>query len=371
MAPPFPQGSQEGFCVQIGRLEKPPGYEGPSGPVPEAAEEEGDCHKQQFFPQALPVAPQGDVDVFPEPAGEGDVPAPPELRQGGGKIGGLEVYHQIDPHGLGTAPGDVGIAAEVAVNLDGKGGGGQEERAAGVGGGVFIHRIHQEGCETIRNNQFFEKAPGHQLQAVSGAVIGEGPLLPQLGQQAGGLFDWPRHQLGEEGDEQGESSEIPLRRHFPPVDVNGVAECLEGIKGNTHRQDDIQDREGEGDGNGPAQVGQGLAEEIHVFEEEQQAQVHGQAHGQYGPGGPPGLPPLFNPQAAEVVHQGGEQQEDDELRLPAHVKIPTGCQQHELSEPEGQYVIEKENAGKENEEPEGIEQHEKTPSFGREYAWQS
>jgi hypothetical protein len=55
------------------------------------------------------------------------VPAPPEVLDVGGEVGALEVDHQIEAHHAGSANGDVGVAGEVAVDLDREEQGGDDQ----------------------------------------------------------------------------------------------------------------------------------------------------------------------------------------------------------------------------------------------------
>src|SRR5207302_1530265 len=80
--------------------------------------------------RAAAVAAQGDVDVVAEPARQRDVPAPPELDQVAGEVGAGEVPHEPEAEELGGAAGDVGVGAEVAVDLEGEADGGEDELAA-------------------------------------------------------------------------------------------------------------------------------------------------------------------------------------------------------------------------------------------------
>ena len=75
---------------------EPPEVEVPAGPVPEARErpDDEDIHALADLPAA--VAAQGDVDVIPEPGGQGDVPAPPELGHALGDIGVIEVDAELE-----------------------------------------------------------------------------------------------------------------------------------------------------------------------------------------------------------------------------------------------------------------------------------
>lgn len=69
----------------------------------------------------------------------------------------FEVYHQVHAHGLRAAPGNVGIAAEVAVDLNGKGRYRDEKGPAGITGRVFKDWVHQQRRQPVGNDQLLEK----------------------------------------------------------------------------------------------------------------------------------------------------------------------------------------------------------------------
>ena len=52
----------------------------PAGAVPEAGAEPDDQDIPKRLDRAAPVTPQGDIQVLPEPAGQGHMPPPPEFR---------------------------------------------------------------------------------------------------------------------------------------------------------------------------------------------------------------------------------------------------------------------------------------------------
>jgi acetamidase/formamidase len=64
------------------------------------------------------VAPERDVQVVTQPRRQRDVPRLPEGRDAVGQVRLAEVERQVEPQQLGAAPGDVGVAGEVAVDLD-------------------------------------------------------------------------------------------------------------------------------------------------------------------------------------------------------------------------------------------------------------
>src|SRR5215472_15061311 len=95
---------------QIRSVEGAPDDEGPVGAVPEAAQQEDDGQVEEVAAQRDPIAAQRYVDVVPEPGGERDVPAGPELGDRLGQIGSIEVLHQLDAVYTGDATGDVRVA---------------------------------------------------------------------------------------------------------------------------------------------------------------------------------------------------------------------------------------------------------------------
>ena len=60
--------------------------------MPKPGTEKHDGLMEGRAPAPLAVAAQGDVQVVPEPAGQGDVPTPPEFLDGGADIGVVEIF---------------------------------------------------------------------------------------------------------------------------------------------------------------------------------------------------------------------------------------------------------------------------------------
>ena len=65
------------------------------------------------------VAAEGDIEVILEPVAERDVPPFPESGGVGGLVGRVEVEGEVETHEHGHADGDVGIAGEVGIDLQG------------------------------------------------------------------------------------------------------------------------------------------------------------------------------------------------------------------------------------------------------------
>ena len=133
-----------------------PDDERPRGAMPEAAEDHGQ-HQVAIDPESpAAVASQRDVKVIAQPLREADVPSAPEVLGAGREIGEVEVQRELEAQALGDPSGDVGIAGEVAVDLEGE-------------------RIdRQEGRTTVESLPAPEKCVDHLRQ-----VVGDDDLLEQ------------------------------------------------------------------------------------------------------------------------------------------------------------------------------------------------
>ena len=269
-----------------------------------------------------PVAPQGDVDVVPEPGGQGDMPAPPEVRDGNRQIGAVEVLQKVEAEHTTHADGHVAVPGEVEVNLQGVGQGPQP----GHGGGG---RVGVEG------------AVGHQ-----GHGVGQDALLPKAHDQAGhavaevrpggdavvnlqghGLIadDRPGDELGEEGHVQPHIQHAALGGGFAPVDVDDVAHGLEGVEGDADGQGQLYRRHRQ------AHEPQILAHKAQIFKDEQTGQVERHRPDERRPAA--GLVRAHLP-AQQPVDQDGQHQQQHIHRLPPGVEEQGDQQQQRISVPQ-------------------------------------
>ena len=89
-------------------------------------------------PWPHPVAPQGDVDIVPEPGGQGDVPPPPEVGDGHRQVGMVKVFQEMETKHAAHADGHVTVAGEVEVDLQSVGHGPQPRHGGGEGVNQFM-----------------------------------------------------------------------------------------------------------------------------------------------------------------------------------------------------------------------------------------
>ena len=134
-----------------------------------------------------------------------------------------------------------------------------------------------------------------------------------------------------------------LRLGLAPIDIDHIAQRLEGIEGNAHRQQHIQP----GDPDGLVNPLQQSGGEIVVFENKQNAQgdEEGDADIAFLLFG---VICFFQQQGAAVADQGGGADEDHIRRVPAHVKVIAGKEQQGPAELMRQHPVKNENNRQEN-----------------------
>lgn len=253
-----------------------PGNECPVGAMPEAADQENDEGVADDLGLGATASSQGDVEIVPEPGGEGDVPSTPEFGDIAAEVGNVEVSLQADAEEFGGADGDVAIAGEIAVNLEGEEDGREQQRAAVLVLPAAEHLVYVERA-VVCDDYFLEQAPEHLAAAVHRRVVVEFARALELGQQVCGAFDGTGNELREEADEGEEGDGVACGGKFGAIDVYGVAQGLEGVEADADRQDDVQEN--------PVRIaakegpGEGCREEIVVLEYAEDEQVDGDVAG--------------------------------------------------------------------------------------------
>jgi len=213
---------------------------------------------------------------------------------------------------------------------------------------VDIHR------QPVGDDEFLEESHHHDEQAASHPFVIKVVLDEELGQEAGGTLDGACHQLREKGHVQGEIPEVPFRLLFAAVDVDGIAQCLEGVEGDAHRQQHFERRQGN-----PVEVKEELEirrEEVEIFESEKHAEIADQAHQQKECSAAGGLA-AADAEGGRVIEHRGSEQEYQVVGLPASVEVVARSEQKYPPEAEGQGKIPHHDNGEEYNEVERIKEH--------------
>ena len=340
------------FRRQQHKIVQPPADKVPVGAVPDAGQQLDDEQVEDLPPEALAVAAQGDIDILPEPAGQGHVPAAPELGDGGGDIGVVEVLGELEPHHLAHADGHHGVARKVKVQLEAVGQDAQPDQPGGGVGqphkgdrGVVRHPddVGPEGAHRVGQQDLFGQAKGedgHPLFDLGDVVA---VLVDvQLGRHVPVFDDGAGDQLGEHDHIGPEVDDVLLRRHVMAVDVDGVGKGLEGVKADAQRQDaDPLD-------GGKARPQQGVGafqHKIGVLEVEQHPQAAHQGQGQEQPPHPRPALKVGDGQAAQVVDEDQGQHHREEADLAPAVEYQAADKEDGIFGPGRRDVVGRQGKG--------------------------
>ena len=314
---------------------KSPHHKVPGCAVPETGKHPHNKNIPHMFQLGNPVASKRNVDIFPEPGTQGDMPSSPEVGNTLGNIGIIEVSHKFKAKHLSEAYCHIGVAAEVKIDLHGV------SQTADPGGehrpvtGSDSYNGIKGHTDVICQQHFFAKAPkepGHTLAEFVKTEISFHKLCINIcipDNRAGDQL-WKHGHIGSEVDK------IFLYRDLSFVYINNIGERLEGIERNTYRQRQLPV------GNIHRENGVDIVQqEAVIFKKSQDGQIH-----HYGkPETEPEklfiifLPVFMDLNSADIVkedaekHQkyvyrfapGIEDQADDEenciFQLPWHEKV--------------------------------------------------
>ena len=162
----------------VGAVEPTPHHEGPRGTVPQAAEQHGEHEVAVGGRLGAPIAPEGDVEVVPQPTRERDVPAPPEVLDGQGRVGTVEVLREADAEQQGDADRDVRVAAEVGVDLHCVAIDREEDLEAGEVAGDGEDGVDHLGAEPARDHDLLEQPRHDEEEGLGGrdaVLVGAAP----------------------------------------------------------------------------------------------------------------------------------------------------------------------------------------------------
>ena len=198
-------------------------------PVPESCQHPDDQEISYVFSCTYPVPAERNVDVFPEPAAEGNMPSAPEIRDGHSGIRVVKVFGKCKSQKPPEPDRHVRVSAEVEIELQGIGEGPRPGGECRQGGGGQGGDLGKEAAENICKKDLFgkslhkeEKTQPH-LHEIDGMVL-------QLLLDVLIAHDRPGDQLREHGDIETEVRDGALRFDFPPVHVDHIGQGLKGVK---------------------------------------------------------------------------------------------------------------------------------------------
>ena len=185
-------------------------------------------------------------------------------------------------------------------------------------------------------------------------------LLKELRHEVFAAFNGAGDKLRKKRNEQRVDAKVLLYFDIAAVYVYYIRKALEGIKRYTDREDDIQRAGMDRYADQRERLRNRLGKEVKVFEEEQYQQRYGNADGKnpfacaIGAGG------VGEQSCGKIGLQRDTGDQDDQLRIPAHVEIVAGDEQQNPAEPMRQRKIGEENNDEEDSELPGVKQHNKS-----------
>lgn len=281
--------------------------------VPDATHEEGqhvcdDGDRHAALPDGEPVKQANDrlEHVYLQKGGEGDMPPFPEIRDVGRQVRVVEVLGRAYAHHVGHADGQVAVAGEVDVDVQGVEQGGAQHgdprahvrEQCLVVGGVRQHERHDEqGFHGTQEDAAHASEQHPRVEAHAGGVYPVVEVVERI--------DGARHEGGKEeqivdiGEEVSGAQRSPAALHQPMDEAEediGEAEFFNGEKRFFHV-------------GGPELAKTLPHERIRAYGKEGDQQREGE-----GQQPAPFLP--LQEHARPVAHRGHDQQ--DEHRLRAH-----------------------------------------------------
>ena len=248
------------------------------------------------------------------------MPAPPELPDAAGDEGVVEVFLEIKAENTAQADGHVAVAAEIKVNLQRVAHCAQPGAAGGeLSGGEGKDCVRQE-AHLICDQHLFGKAEEKAADAPGDPVGTELPLR-QLPGDIPVAHDGAGDQLGKESNVQQHREETSLHALLVPIDVDHIAQALEGEEGDADGQPDP----GHGQGKAAEAVEDpGKKAGVFIDREQPDVQDRRQSHRS------PVSPGACRRPAQHIVQQDGQQHDQHGHRFPKGVKDQTCRRQEEI-----------------------------------------
>ena len=345
------------FKGQQNKVVQAPADKVPVCTVPDAGEQLHHEQVEDLPLQALAVAAQRDIDILAEPAGKGHVPAPPELGDGAGDIGEVEVLGEIKAQHLAHTDGHHGVTGKIKVELERIGDDTQPDQRRGrigqahKGGGRAVGNaddVCPERADGIRQQDLFCQTEGKQGHAFLDLLQAVTMLVNvQLGRDIPILDDGARDKLGEHDNISAEVDDVVLSLYLPAVDINGVGKGLEGIKADAQRQDaDALN----GRKSGAQQAVDAAQDKVCVLEVEQHPQAADERHQQKEAAQRGLCIKMFDGKAAEVVDEDKRHHDREKAHLAPAVEHQTAQKQHGVFQFCGGKIVQRQRDGQKTEQ---------------------
>ena len=283
------------------------------------------------------------------------MPSCPEFLDASRLIRSVEVLHKTNAHDSRATDGDIRITGEVAIDLNGEKNGSDDNAKARCRFGAVIDRI-DKFSDQIGNDDLFEKADRHFLQADESVIGFQFMRCFELRKQVIGALDRSRDELREEGNEKRIPAKMTFCLDFSAVNVNNVRKGLERVERNTDGENQLQRNEIRISSKKIPNGNCGIRKEVKIFKEKQNAERRDERHGK-----PEFFTAFiirfFNDNGADIGNNRCEKNQYDQRRIPNRIENIACCKEHRPFALLRKNEIQKENERIENQKFNGIENH--------------
>ena len=169
------------------------------------------------------------------------MPPAPELCNTFCQIRAVKVLCQFESADLRRSDCNAGISSEITIYLKGiKDGSDQKNRSRIISGGC-IYLIH-DNCNAVCKHHLEEISPQHTQKTKTHIIITEFRRIVELRQHMSCTLNRTGQHIWKKGDKQCIPQDILFSSNLSSVYINYIAKCLKHVKGNPHRQKQLNRR---------------------------------------------------------------------------------------------------------------------------------
>ncbi len=190
-------------------------------------------------PWRLP--PKRNIEIVAQPPRQRHVPTAPEIADAERAIGLIEILRKAIAEQRRDADRDVGVGAEIGVDLDRVGVDRDDQIEARE-----LRRVGEDGIdeahrEIVGDHHLLEQAAEDQQHVLAEGEIAGSRRRSELRQELVRAHDRPGDEMREETDVEHDVERRARGRQAPAIDVDDVGNRVKGQERDRHRQGDVDE----------------------------------------------------------------------------------------------------------------------------------
>ena len=178
------------------------------------------------------VAAKGNIDIVAEESAKGHMPSSPEFRRGTGDIRIVEVFEEMETENFSKADGHIGITGEIVINLDREHKNAEPDRGGTscrkVAGKIGLGKLAGNVCD----KNFFGKT-NKESCGTAPDILEIFLAVVYFHRNVGISYNRACNKLGIERNIHEEFHIVMLGFNVALINIDGVAQSLEGIEAYT------------------------------------------------------------------------------------------------------------------------------------------